>query len=184
MSKYKTETKGFLDYIHREIQRMMNYPSYSSNTRFTAITGLAFHVFPLTNVGTVLEKFPQFLNSKNRNVYSCTTTPHGCVLECIYISNHFEEYHDLKGNKKAITARIEQQYLEIFEEPIPKDFNGLEIVSTLKVAAIKYNTIFRIWNFNQHGAYELSFSCRPDDENEDNAEHYTKFQNFRYSLTV
>jgi hypothetical protein len=151
---------------------MMSHSHYSSNTRYIAISGILFRVFPLSNVGSILDKYPQFLNNKNRNVYSCSTTEYGCVLECIYISNHPKEYRELKGNKKQIKARIKEQYFELYGDVMPEDYKGEVIEIILPEVSNLYNTIFKIFTINKSGAYELIKTYKPnrleeEDEDED-----------------
>jgi hypothetical protein len=50
MSKHEIETKGFLYYIHKEIQTMTEFNHDSSSTIYIAITGISLRVFPVSNV--------------------------------------------------------------------------------------------------------------------------------------
>jgi hypothetical protein len=44
--KRDSETKGFLRYIHAEIQKMMEFTTGGSSTRYIGIGGMSFRVFP------------------------------------------------------------------------------------------------------------------------------------------
>jgi hypothetical protein len=49
---------------------MMEFTSGGSNTKFIAITGVLFNVFPLSNIGSLLDDYPEYTSKNNRNIYS------------------------------------------------------------------------------------------------------------------
>jgi hypothetical protein len=53
----------------------------------------------LSNTGSWIVGMEKYL--KNQNIYSCVSGDHMCVLECIYIAVHKEEYKKLDGSKKT-----------------------------------------------------------------------------------
>jgi hypothetical protein len=57
MSKMEMGTRGLLDYIHKEIQSMIDFTHNSSNTIYIAITGISFRLFLLSNIRMVLRKY-------------------------------------------------------------------------------------------------------------------------------
>jgi 16S rRNA C967 or C1407 C5-methylase (RsmB/RsmF family) len=70
---------------------------------------------------------------------------HGCVLECVYISRNIDEHRKLRGNKKTITKRIENQYKELYGKELPKDYSGEPMEATLSECSKKYNILYRVF---------------------------------------
>jgi hypothetical protein len=58
-----------------------------------------------------------------------------CVLECIYIAVHLEEYKALKGNTKNAKSNLKKFHQELFNKPFPEKFDGLDIIKTLQLAS-------------------------------------------------
>jgi hypothetical protein len=59
-------------------------------------------------------------NIKNQNIYACLSGEHMCVLECIYIALHLEQYKKIKGNVKDITWKLKKFHQEWFRYKIYK----------------------------------------------------------------
>jgi hypothetical protein len=118
----------------------------SSSTKYIAITGVSFSVYRLRNTRVLIPGFEEIY--RKRCIYTCNAMDNGCVLECIYIANHMDEYTSFKGCVKQIVHRIKQQYQDLFGSPLPKPFNGIEMINTLEFAAKKYNLTFIIYTYS------------------------------------
>jgi hypothetical protein len=146
LSKYMEEGELYLGYISTELLKIMEYNADASTTKYIGITGITFWVARIKNTGARLAGYEELIN--NQLIYSCVNDTYTCALECLYIALHEDEYKSLKGNKKSISARVKRQYEDLFEEPFPQDFEGVEIMDTLNKASKKYNIKFVIYNYN------------------------------------
>jgi hypothetical protein len=65
---------------------------------------VVFHyIYRLSKTGSKIGGIENYI--KNQNIYHCLCGEHMCVLECIYIAVHLEEYKKLRGNVKDITSK-------------------------------------------------------------------------------
>jgi hypothetical protein len=65
---------------------------------------------------------------KNQNIYACLSGEHMCVLECMYIAVHLEQYKKLRGNVRVITSKLKKFHQELFNKAFPKKFDDLDII--------------------------------------------------------
>jgi hypothetical protein len=137
---------------------------------------MSFRVFSLRNVGVLTDDYKEFTNRKKRNIYSCTAIKNGCVLECIYISTHENQYKSLKGYKRMIEARIEEQYKEIYGKPLPKDYAGEPTEATLLECSNKYNILYKVY------AIRTPENTSKDSKETNSEREYEKISSFRPSV--
>jgi hypothetical protein len=71
------------------------------------------------------------------------------LIEALLIANNEEEYKGLKGRSQRIIPRIREQYLDLFNHPMPKFFGGCEMGNILKLAVEKYDLKFIIYSMKK-----------------------------------
>jgi hypothetical protein len=137
----------YSDYLHREVQRILEKSVETSSTKYICITGINFSVFRLRNTGAgeLIPGYEDLYNSHNRAIFTCASGQNTCVLECIYIATDIEKYRSLKGNLKQIMSKIKVIYHTLFNAKLPNNFEGVDVFSTLKLAADKFNLTFTIF---------------------------------------
>jgi hypothetical protein len=142
------KTQKYLDYLNNYISQILEHIYGGSSSKFICICGITFYVYRLSNTGSRIVGMDKY--TKNQNIYSCLSGDHMCVLECIYISVHNEEYKKQKGIVKNIVPKLKQFYRELFDKPFPEKFEGLDIMKTLELAAKKYNVKFIIYHHDDN----------------------------------
>jgi hypothetical protein len=106
LSNYIREQENYLNYLHIELQNVLEHNARSSSTKYICITGILFNVFRLRNTGERLAGFDEFVNRNNKYVYSCVNDSKMCVLECLYIANQEDNYKKMRGIWKKIRPRL------------------------------------------------------------------------------
>jgi hypothetical protein len=71
------------------------------------------------------------------------------ILECLYIALHPAEYKSLKSDPKRIRPRLKQFYEVLVGHPLPQNFQGLELMSTLELARKGFHLAFALYTFNK-----------------------------------
>ena len=142
------ETQKYEDYLTGYISQILEHIYGGSSAKFICICGVSFYIYRLSKTGSKIVGMEKY--TKNQNIYSCLSGEHMCVLECIYISIHLEEYKKLKGNSKNIISKLKKLYTELFDKKFPEKFDGLDILKTLEHAANKYNIKFIIYNNDEN----------------------------------
>jgi hypothetical protein len=119
----------------------------TSSTKYICITDITFTAFRLRNTGfgNLIPGYEDLYNNHNRAIFTCAYNQNTCVLECIYIATNFEKYKSLRGNPRKILSKIKQIHKEIFNTTIPKNFIGVDVLATLKLAADKFNLNFTVF---------------------------------------
>jgi hypothetical protein len=51
-----------------------------------------------------------------------------CVLECVYIAVHLEEYKAWKYNARDIISKLKKFHQELFNKPFPEKIDGLDTI--------------------------------------------------------
>jgi hypothetical protein len=121
----------------------MEYEGYAGGKRYMGICGISFHVYRIVGTGSTVAGIERYKG--NQQIYTCTNGSNTCVIECILIARDFEEYRECKGRSRNIISKIRSQYYDLFGETLPKDFDGVEIMETLQMAADKYSLKFVIY---------------------------------------
>jgi hypothetical protein len=149
LADYLTEQANFLNYLHIEVQNMLDFTpnADTSSTKYIAISGVSFNVARIRNTGEPIPGF-EFLY-KSKNLYTCMSMNNGCVLEVIYIATHYKEYQNMKGRKQSIIPRLKELYKDMYKKPFPENFHGLEAFSTLRHASSEYDINFVVYNFDK-----------------------------------
>jgi hypothetical protein len=125
------ETKKYLDYLNGYVSQILDHIPSGSSTKYIGILGISFYIYRLSRTGSRIEGLEKYI--KNRNIYSCLTIEHMCVLECIYISVYKEEYKKAKGCVKVIKPNLKKFYQELFNKPFSENeyLDGLDLLKTL-----------------------------------------------------
>jgi hypothetical protein len=150
------------DYLNASIRNMIEYVLDTSSTKYIGITGVAFYVFPLFGTGTRLIGCEELI--KNQWIYSCNGDEGLCVIECIYIALHEEDYKDLKGARHRIFSKLKKQYEELFDKKYSYDIKNLNLNSTLELACKKYGLTFNIYSWSkEENKYEFEYDIAGGD---------------------
>jgi CRISPR/Cas system CMR-associated protein Cmr3 (group 5 of RAMP superfamily) len=66
------DKERYSDYLHREVQRILNKNVMTSNTKYICITGITFTVFRLRNTGfgDFIPGYEDLYNSRNRDIFT------------------------------------------------------------------------------------------------------------------
>jgi hypothetical protein len=113
------------EYLNASIRNMIEYVLDASSTKYVGITGVAFYIFPLLSTGSRLIGYEELI--KNKWIYACNGSGADgvagdeglCVIECIYIALHEEDYKKLKNARQRIFVKLKQQYEDFRISDLP-----------------------------------------------------------------
>jgi hypothetical protein len=111
-------------------------------------------VFRLRNTGTVFPGYEDLYNSRNKFIFTFDRPNNMCTLLCALVAIHGEEEFRKLVNQEKIIKKVKQVYKEIFDEPMPKNFGGVEVISTLRKVQEKHNITFHLFTRNSEKRYE------------------------------
>jgi hypothetical protein len=137
------ETQKYIDYLNGYISQILEHIYGGSRTKFICICGILFYIYCLCKIGSKIKGMEKYI--KNQNIYYCLFGEYMCVLKCIYIAVHLEEYKASKYNARGIISKL-KFYYELFNKSFPVNFDGLDVMKTLEHAAKKYNIKFIIYS--------------------------------------
>jgi hypothetical protein len=86
----EVETQKYIDYLNEYISQILEYVYGIFDDKFICICGILFYMHRLSKTGSKIVGMEKYIN--NQNTYACLSGVYVCVLECVYIAVHLEEY--------------------------------------------------------------------------------------------